>query len=216
MSTQSLQGAVLALDVDGVLLNPSPAGRGSWQHVLEQKYGASGAELQSAFFEQAWPDIMVGRLGIEEPLEAALTSLGWPCSVEDFLADWFEADFVLNDEVVEAALNWTSAGASLVIVTNQEHRRAAYLRDRFSALLPVEALAYSAAIGHEKRTPEFLTAADTMFGTTEAPASVVLVDDDLTNVEAARAHGWQSVQFTWQPEWVAEVEMALAAASAYS
>jgi putative hydrolase of the HAD superfamily len=183
---------------------------------VEQKYGVSAFQLQSTFFEQAWPDIMVGHLNIEAPLEVALTSLGWPCSVEEFLADWFEADFVLNVEVVEAALGWTSAGAKLVVVTNQEHRRAAYLLERFSALLPVSTLAYSAAIGHEKRTNEFLTAADTMFGTTEVPASVVLVDDTLANIEGARSHGWHAVHFTEQSGWRDEIEEALAAASASS
>jgi putative hydrolase of the HAD superfamily len=216
MGTQSFQGAVLALDVDGVLLNSSPPGRGTWQHVLEQKYGVRAADLQSTFFEQAWPDIMVGRLNIESPLEAALTSLGWPCTAEEFLADWFEADFVFNDEVVEAALTWTSDGAKLVIVTNQEHRRATYLLERFSAFFPVSSMAYSAEVGHEKRTPEFLQVADTMFGTTEAPSSVVLLDDTMANVEGARAHGWQSVHFTGQPGWRDEVEEALAAASTLS
>jgi putative hydrolase of the HAD superfamily len=208
------EGAVLALDVDGVLLNPSPAGRGSWQQVLEDKYGKSTGELQSTFFEQVWTDVMVGRQAIEPALEEALTSLGWPCGVEEFLADWFEADFVLNDEVVEAALSWTADGAQLVVVTNQEHRRAAYLLERFSALLPVSALAYSAAIGREKRTPEFLAAADAMFGTTDAPASVVLVDDTLSNIEAALAHGWQAVHFTSQPTWQQEVEASLTTAAA--
>ena len=49
---QRLAGAVLALDVDGVLLNPSPTDRGPWQQVLEQKYGTSAAALQSTFFQQ--------------------------------------------------------------------------------------------------------------------------------------------------------------------
>ena len=206
-------GAVLALDVDGVLLQPSPAGRGPWQQVLEQKYGKSAAELQSTFFEPVWPDVMVGRQAIEPALEAALTSLGWPCGVEEFLADWFETDFVLNPEVVEAARTWAADGARLVVVTNQEHRRAAFLLDRLSALLPVSALAYSAAIGHEKRTPEFLIAADAMFGTSAAPGSVVLVDDTRSNVEAARAHGWHAVHFTGQPGWREEIEASVLAAT---
>jgi putative hydrolase of the HAD superfamily len=207
------EGAVLALDVDGVLLIPSPAGRGSWQEVLEQKYGMSAAELQSTFFEQVWPDVMVGRQPIEPALGEALASLGWPCGIEDFLAAWFEADFVLNDDVIDAALSWTAQGARLVIVTNQEHRRAAFLLERLSALLPVDALAYSAAIGCEKRAPEFLAAADVMFGTSDAPSSVVLVDDTLSNVEAALAHGWQSIHFTAQPGWRQEVAAALTLAA---
>ncbi len=64
--------AVLALDVDGVLLDPDRGGRGHWSTELPDRFGISPDDLQSAFFTPFWADVVVGRRPIEDSLRIAL------------------------------------------------------------------------------------------------------------------------------------------------
>ena len=93
---------------------------------------------------------MIGLAPIEPSLSDALAELGWSCEAEEFLAAWFEADFVINLELTAATSRWVSDGARLIVVSNQEHRRAAFLRDHLAEFLPPFELFSSAAIGTGK------------------------------------------------------------------
>jgi putative hydrolase of the HAD superfamily len=198
---------VLALDIDGVLLDPGRGGLGPWPRELESRFGVDADRLRAAFFEPAWPDVIVGRRAIEPALAAALDELGWAMTVDQLLACWFEADLVLEPEVVDAATAWAAEGARLVLVTNQEHRRATFLRDRLGALLPISALAYSAALGLLKSDPAFYRAAAQTLGLDDHD-TVVFVDDTLDNVEAARLYGWSAVHFTKNNDWHSQITSA--------
>jgi putative hydrolase of the HAD superfamily len=206
-----LGGLVLALDVDGVLLDPSAGGRGGWSAVVADHYGVDAGQLQTIFFAGAWADVIVGRTAIEPALAAALEELGWPMATEDLLACWFEADSVMDPEVADAARSWAADGARIVLVTNQEHRRARFLDERLGASLPISAMAYSAALGYVKTDPAFFPAACRVLGIGETDDHVVFVDDALDNVEAARRFGWTAVHFRRQEDWRTEIDAALAA-----
>jgi putative hydrolase of the HAD superfamily len=208
-----LDGLVVALDVDGVLLDSERGGAGPWQHALSDRFGVDPTDLQRAFFEQSWSDVIVGRLSVEDALGSAIAHNSWAVSVDEFLECWFEADFWPVAEVVSAATSWSERGARLALVTNQEHRRAAYLRQRLGELVPFDQMVYSAEIGHVKSEPEFFvraTAALTNAGDTRA---VLFVDDTPAHVEVARLSGWKAVQY--EPEiWPSNVEAALSALGA--
>ncbi len=209
----TFDGVVLALDVDGVVLDSERGGLGKWHHEVERRYGVDIADLQRVFFEPSWPAIVRGERPIEPALDVALAQLGWPMTTEALLDCWFEADFVVDPEVAAAASAWAGAGARVVLVTDQEHRRAAYLRDALRDVLPVSGFAYSAAIGRTKRDDGFFPAACEVLGIDPA-SGVVFVDDTLPNVEAARRHGWTAVHFTKASAWRDEIERALAQARA--
>jgi putative hydrolase of the HAD superfamily len=208
-TARPLDGVVLALDVDGVLLDPALGGRGSWLEEVGGPLGLGPVQIQSAFFEPYWADIVVGRAPIEPALQTALDTLGCSLSAEEFLDQWCVADFVPDSDVVEAAREWAADGARLVLVTNQEHRRAAFLQERLAALLPVDGMAYSAAIGFVKEDPRFFPKASDVLGLPSDPHAVVFVDDAATNVAAARRYGWEAVHFVQQAEWREEVAAAL-------
>jgi putative hydrolase of the HAD superfamily len=208
-TARPLHGVVLALDVDGVLLDPTLGGRGSWLSEVGGPLGLGPAQIQAAFFEPYWADIVIGRAPIEPALQTALESLGCPMTAGQFLDQWCAADFVPDMEVVQAAREWANRGARLVLVTNQEHRRAAFLQERLVALLPVEGMAYSAAIGFVKEDSRFFPRATDILALPLDPSAVVLVDDTLTNVEAARHYGWGAIHFEKKTEWKREVAAAL-------
>lgn len=208
--TPALDGAVLALDVDSVLLDPAGAGPGGWQQVVADRFGVDPGPLRRLFFARQWPDVVVGRTAVEPALGRALDELGWTMTVEELLGCWFEADFAVDLDVVDAVRVWADDGARLVLVTNQEHRRARYLEERLGALIPLTGMAYSAGLGRLKEDPAFYPAASARLGLGGAP--VVLVDDAPANVEAARRHGWAAVGFTRDGDWRAAVGAALSRA----
>jgi putative hydrolase of the HAD superfamily len=207
-----LDGVVLALDVDGVLLDSTRTGRGSWHTALTQRFGVDAAALVPVFFERSWPEIVVGRRALEPALSEAIAELAWDMTVEQLINCWFEADFVVDAEVLEAALKWAADGARLVLVTNQEHRRAAFLQERLAPRLPLGGLAYSAGIGMVKADPGFFPLACDRLGIDRDDRAVVFVDDTAANVAAARRHGWTGVQFTRGEDWQHQVGAALSAA----
>jgi HAD superfamily hydrolase (TIGR01509 family) len=98
----------------------------------------------------------------------------------------------------------------LVLVTNQEHRRAQFLEQRLSALMPIDTFVYSAAVGYMKKDPEFFPAAHRQIGIPENDRDVVFVDDSPENVEAARRHGWTALRFSKADDWHDEIVAALA------
>jgi putative hydrolase of the HAD superfamily len=202
--------AVLALDVDGVLLDPTGGGRGGWQQVLEERYAVDAGRLRSAFFERTWPEVIVGRRPVEPALAAAIGELGWPMTVEDLLACWFEADFTVDNEVVDVVRAEADAGVRLVLVTNQEHRRARFLEERLGSLIPISGIAYSAAIGFVKEDPRFFPVASEQLGISGGGGRVVFVDDSPVNVAAARGYGWSDVHFTREGSWRDDIMSALA------
>ncbi len=68
----------------------------------------------------------------------------WSNALETVLSCWFEADFVPVDSVIALANRAAEQGVSVVLATDQEHRRAQFLSERLRTLLPIEAMIYSA------------------------------------------------------------------------
>jgi putative hydrolase of the HAD superfamily len=210
----SLAPLVVALDVDGVLLDATGGGKGHWTNELSERFGLDGRALQTAFFRPYWSEVIVGTRPIEPALELALRELQWDLTVEDVLGCWFEADFEIDRDVVDAVRDWRKRGAEIVLATNQEHRRADFLRTRLHDIVPFASFLYSADLGAQKRHPAFFTAASERLGLADRARPVVLVDDDSANIDAARAHGWTGVHFSKHDGWRAEIDDALRVASA--
>lgn len=196
----------LALDVDGVLLDHERDGAGYWGNELTAQFGIDEEQLRQAFFARCWGDVVTGRQSIEAPLANALREIAASVDVEAVLACWFEADYVPCEASVDLARRVASAGHRIVLATNQEHRRAAYLQRRIGEALPLAHLFYSAAIGYKKDDLRFFEAASTELGLTpNERQSVVFVDDTLINVETARTFGWRAIHATSDGSWRQEV-----------
>ena len=208
------EGVVVALDVDGVLLDPGRGGRGPWQVAFSQQFEVDASQLDQAYFRLAWRNVIVGRDPIESTLAAAMQALGWDIDVEDALRCWFEADFVAQSAVVDAANDWSRRGIRVVLATNQEIRRAQYIEPRLAALIPLGGIAFSGALGLLKDDPAFYAAAERQLGITPERTSVVFVDDTEANVEAARRHGWRSLPFSTDSDWRQATEQAIESARA--
>lgn len=196
----------LALDVDGVLLDPDRGGDGDWANELTRRFGIERTQLREAFFMRGWDDVVTGRLAIEPTLAAALASIGTDLDVESVLNCWFEADFAPFESAIDLACRVAAAGVRVVLATNQEHRRAAFLRERLGARIPLADVIYSADMGCAKYDPSFFARASERLGVGEQDRqNVIFVDDVLNNVEVARAFGWQAVYATGDDTWQSTV-----------
>lgn len=208
-ASTDLRGAVLALDVDGVILDDAVGGSEGWVSVLGTRFGVNAELLRTEFFGRSWTSVIRGQSSIEVGLKRAIAALGWTMTVEEVLSTWFEVDYLLNDEVIEATIRWSKQGVRVVLVTNQEHRRAQFLRRRLSEILPFRRFIYSADIGFVKADLEFYPIADVQIGTSRQRDSVVFVDDTAENVEAACRHGWRGIHFEKSSTWQSTIDDSL-------
>jgi putative hydrolase of the HAD superfamily len=203
------RNTVLVLDVDGVLLDPTRAGKGRWQCALRETYGLDPSQLDEAFFQRSWSEVIVGREPIELALARALGELGWEIDVETVLRCWFEADFEIDHQVVQAVNEWAASGIRVALATNQEARRASFLGRNLRGVIPIQGIAFSGALGALKSDPAFYSAAEHRLGIEAQSHRVVFVDDSPQHVEAAERHGWHGIHFQKQLHWRAQISSAL-------
>jgi putative hydrolase of the HAD superfamily len=201
--------ALLALDVDGVLLDSQRDGRGPWQDAFGERFGVDARRLDETLFAEPWADVVTGRRPVETALADALRDLGWDMGVEAALACWFEEDFVVDPAVLAAATAWSEQDVPIALVSNQEPRRARYLHQRLAPLLPLLGTAFSGDLGAVKSDPAFYDRADRRLGVAELGASVVFLDDTAANVDTAVRHGWTGVHFVPDSDWRGAVAAAL-------
>lgn len=192
----------LALDVDGVLLDPDRNGAGHWTNELTARFGIERAQLRESFFMNSWDDVVNGRCSVEDGIGEALALIGTTVDVESVLSCWFDADYAPIDETFDLARRAAAAGCRVVLATNQEHRRADYLHRRIGATVPLDAVVYSADVGCQKHDPRFFEIASDHLGLdADQRSSVVFVDDVMHNVEVARSAGWRAVHASADQPW---------------
>ncbi len=204
---------VLALDVDGVLLDPQRGGSGPWTVEMERAFGITRPQIQRALFERSFDDMLIGRRSIDDGVAEALADLGGDVAVDDFLEVWFDTDFVVIDDTVALANRATAAGCAVVLATNQEHRRAAFVRERLGRVMRIDDVCYSADLGVTKHDAGFFELASARLGIESARRfEVVFVDDVEHNVAQARLAGWLGVHAPpGMPAatWIAQVDRLL-------
>ena len=182
------------LDVDGVVVTGRPREGGHPFADIEVELGVPAIPLQHKFFDTHWPAIIVGREPLEPRLAEVLADIAPSVSAAALIDYWFRNDARLDQAVLGSVARLRADGMKVLLATNQEHLRARYLMEELGLGRQVDGIAYSAALGHRKPTPEFYTAASALAGAD--PADLVLVDDVLANVETAIAAGWRGVHWT--------------------
>ncbi len=178
----------LMLDVDGVLLRGRPADGLPWAAQLEPDLGVSPEALHQAFFAPHWNEIVVGCAGLMERLGPALAGIAPRVQAQRLVDYWFAQDSRVDEGVLADVAALRAQGVAVHLATNQEHLRAAWLRERFGGF--VDGVQYSAALGVKKPDPAFFARAAAAVGL--PAADMMLVDDTAANVQAARAAGWQA------------------------
>jgi putative hydrolase of the HAD superfamily len=184
---------LLLIDVDGVLVRAAPGT--SWQDGLKQDLGLDPFLLQSYFFDVHWTDIVRGRADLFARLSPILEKWDLEVPARDLADYWFKHDAELDHLLLSILSDARKAGHTAHIVTNQEHHRARYLWEELELRQAFEEIHYSAAIGRAKPDPEFFALVESAIPDFET-MTPLLIDDQLCNVEAATAMGWQAIHWT--------------------
>jgi putative hydrolase of the HAD superfamily len=199
----------LMIDVDGVIVRSLfPGWR--WDQAMENDLGLRREDLARAFFEPHWSEIIVGKATLEERLGPVLAEIKPNVPVDSFLAYWFAKDANLDKNLLGELAALRAEGFQLHLVTNQEHRRAAHLWTTLGLSDRFDAMHYSAELGLAKPDPAFFAAVRARTGL--LAGELLLIDDAQANVAAARASGWQALQWTGDrslPALIAAAEIRL-------
>lgn len=186
--------AVWVVDVDGVL---SGAGGHDWTEGLQAALGIAPADLRD-FFRAEWPACVEGRRDTAEALGPWLARWGARCDAEGFIAWWHGRDARLNRPLLDRLAAWRTAGARLILATNQDHRRAAHLWNAMGLCERFDAMVHSAAVGARKPDVAFWQAVADLVGPL-APDEVVVVDDQAANLAGAAVFDWRTHLFAGNP-----------------
>jgi putative hydrolase of the HAD superfamily len=184
---------VIVFDFDGVL-NRNYDGDGFvWSRALKDDHGVDVADFRAALFDAHFADIVIGAVDLRAKLEHLLPTLGCATAAGDFIDYWFTRDLTPCAEVLGLVAEIRATGRRCVIGTNNERHRTAFiwehlLKDR------VDGIYASGLLGVAKPDAGFFHAVQTDLGCRDT-ARLLLVDDMPANVAAARAAGWQAIQY---------------------
>lgn len=186
---------VLVLDIDGVVSLAQPGGPQPWNAHLQRDWGFGADEMVRDFFRKDWLEVVRGRLDLYVALHEYFESKGLADRLEEFVAYWFEKDAAIDRELLALADAWRQrTGGRVFAASNQEHHRAAYLRDQQGLGAHFDEIIYSAALGVCKPDRVFFTNAQARMGVTVAQ-SILFVDDSAANVDGARMAGWRAMLY---------------------
>lgn len=182
------------VDVDGVLVTGRPQDGLHWSHDLERDLGIVPELLQRRFFARYWTDIVTGRAELRETLAPVLAEIAPSVSSGALLDYWFARDARLEETVLQDIATLRRDGLTVALASNQEHLRARYLSERLGLAVQVDHFYYSAAIGARKPDSAFYRHIEQGLG--EPPGTLLLIDDTIENVSAARQAGWRAAHWT--------------------
>jgi len=186
---------VLVLDIDGVVSLAQPGSAEPWYATLKEDLGLDYAEIEREFFRGEFQEVLRGRLDLYVALHKYFEPKGLADRIDGFVAYWFEKDAVIDRELLEHADAWRQrTGGRCFAASNQEHHRAAYLREQAGLGAHFDEIVYSAALGVCKPERLFFTTAQARMGVTAAQ-SILFVDDKAENVDGARMCGWRAMLY---------------------
>jgi len=182
------------VDVDGVLIHGRPDDGSHWGSSLESELGLRSEDLQREFFDVYWNDIVLGRAGLMDHLPRVLDRIAPHLSAERLIAYWFARDARLDRNLLKDLVQVRATGIPVYLATNQERMRAEYLMETIGLAQYVDGIHYSAEIGAKKPDHEFFDKVASRMGV--EPSKLLLLDDALSNVDAALAAGWKAIHWS--------------------
>lgn len=187
-----MKPAILMVDVDGVVVrSANPLG---WSADIEHDLGIPAAAFQSRFFQVHWDDVVHGRAGLRERLDVVLAEIAPQVSCEQLIRYWFQGDAELDARLLTQLAAVRATGVALHLATVQEHERAAYLWNDLGLRDHFDDMHYAANLGASKPARAFYEAVERRVGM--RGSAIAFIDDNESNVRAARERGWLAVLWT--------------------
>lgn len=179
----------VVFDLDGVLVKSGVFGT-----RLASELGLARADMDS-FWHGPFARCSLGLADLKSEVAPFLEKWGYRGSVEDCLQAWFEADSALNTELFDHVASLRRAGIACHVASNQERYRAAYLEGPMGLAARFDRLFFSCHLGSKKPAPEFFQRVTAELAL--PPGSLLFIDDQPSNVGAARASGWNAEPYAF-------------------
>lgn len=179
------------LDVDGVLVFGRPSDGRHWMAGLQDDLGIVPREISRCFFRAEWNSVFEGRMDLVPALQRGLDELGSNVLATDLVRYWFENSSRIVQPVLSDVRQAREQGISVHLATNQCHERVDHLLNSLGLGEEIDGIVYSAMAGYQKPDVGFYSFAEKKTG--YLPEEMILVDDKLENIEAAKAAGWNAV-----------------------
>ncbi len=183
---------LIAWDFDGVLNRSVENAEFLWHSDFERDLGVSLKSFTDYHFRSGrFAEVLVGRRDLSDLAAEWIASEGYGISADDVLDYWFRKDDNPDQDLIALM---QALPHRQVIATNNEARRAAYIREVAGWGARVEAIFASGPMEAAKPDPGFFAQITDWSGLTAG--EILLVDDSTENIEAARALGWQTFLFS--------------------
>lgn len=201
--TSSMRRVIL-FDVDGVLIHGYHARleyRRCWDENLARDFGIDRARFTEEFIRGPFVQkVLTGALALQDALAEILPQFGYHGPPQPLIDYWLRHDAAVNHDLLALVKRIKAAEtATLFIATNQEHNRAGYLMHELGFATCFKDIFYSARVGVLKPDRRYF---DWIAHKLALPdhCQPLLIDDTPEVVAAARAYGWQALEFTTAAE----------------
>ncbi|NSX56813.1 HAD family hydrolase [Parasulfitobacter algicola] len=181
------------LDVDGVLVFGRPRDGKHWMVGLKDDLGIVPRDISRTFFRAEWNRVFEGGMDLFPALQRGLDELEADVHADNFVSYWFEMSSRIVEPVLADVRKARERGIPVYLATNQCHERADYLLNSVGLGDEIDGIVYSAMAGYQKPHTGFYSFVERKTG--YSPKDLLMVDDNLENVEAAIAAGWQAVHW---------------------
>jgi HAD superfamily hydrolase (TIGR01509 family) len=178
----------LLFDVDGVLVHPQL----QFREYLTRNHGIT-PEMTAPFFRGRFMACATGQAELSDELGVFLDQWGWKGTVSSFIETWLREDDKLDDTMLKLVANLRVQGHNCHVASVQERNRAAYLQQFRGFDEIFDQTFFSCDIGSAKPDPAFYLKAQAKLA--RPPHELLLVDDSLACVRAARNAGWQAFHY---------------------
>lgn len=184
-------------DIDGVLIDgfhTNPERWNRWDVDIERDLGIKFGHIEDFILRGPFPDILQGRLNLEEELDRWLRRNDYDVKAWQVINYWHEKDSVLNRSVFDVVERlFQQDDIHLYTATNQAHDRIEYLKNVLGWKKYFTDFYYSARLGCLKYDPSYFAQIEKelKFNPHENPP--LYFDDDPRNIEVSAARGWNAV-----------------------
>lgn len=158
------------------------------QRLLEERGIYSDAEREDSFFKTEFLDCEIGKTDLKEVLPKWLKVWKWRGSVDELLEYWFFGESQKDELMLEHVQVLRKQGIQCLLATNNEKYRVQYLWQVVGLKNYFDGCFASCDLGYLKNERGFWEKLMESLGGFE-PDEVLLIDDDLENIESAKAFG---------------------------
>lgn len=174
-------------DCDGVICPPM-----RFAKLLKEKYGIT-RETTAEFFTRYFNPALKGEADVLDLLPPFLTKWGWRHTPEDFLSQWLASERATREELIAIIQELKERGYVVGLATNQERRRANYMRTEMKFGELFDHCFISSEIGAMKPESQFFEKVTDSLKID--PSAILFIDDQKHYLDAAELSGWKTILY---------------------